>query len=91
MAGKNNYTAYNSNETSWADQWDPEPASYEYTSFDKKTGNNNSSSKISTKVGDTFGKTKAVASTGVKKVKSGATASFQWIKDKCHKPNAQKH
>ncbi|CAN4116267.1 unnamed protein product [Withania somnifera] len=92
MAGKNNYTVYNSNETSWADQWDPEPASYQYTSFDKKTGNNtNGSSKISSKVGDTFGKTKVVASTGVKKVKSGATAGFQWIKDKCHKPNTQKH
>lgn len=64
MSGKNSYTAYNSNETSWADQWDPEPASY--TSFDKKTGNNNSS-KISSKVGDTLGKTKYVASTGVKK------------------------
>uniref|UniRef100_A0A3Q7GD03 Uncharacterized protein n=1 Tax=Solanum lycopersicum TaxID=4081 RepID=A0A3Q7GD03_SOLLC len=83
MSGKNSYTAYNSNETSWADQWDPEPASY--TSFDKKTGNNNSS-KISSKVGDTLGKTKYVASTGVKKVKSSATAGFQWIKDKCNKP-----
>lgn len=74
MAGKNNNTAYNSNETSWADQWDPEPASYEYTSFDKKTGNNNNgSSKISSKVGDTFGKTKSVASTGVKK-----EVRFRW-------------
>ncbi|KAK4376789.1 hypothetical protein RND71_003085 [Anisodus tanguticus] len=90
MAGKNNYTVYNSNETSWADQWDPEPASYEYTSFDKKITGNNNSSKISSKVGDTFGKTKTVASTGVKKVKSGASAGFQWIKDKCHKPNQEK-
>ncbi|KAJ8547810.1 hypothetical protein K7X08_021046 [Anisodus acutangulus] len=76
---------YNSNETSWADQWDPEPASY-----DKKSTGNNNSSKISSKVGDTFGKTKSVASTGVKKVKSGASAGFQWIKDKCHKPNQER-
>ncbi|OIT35260.1 PREDICTED: uncharacterized protein LOC109243614 [Nicotiana attenuata] len=85
MAGNNNYTAYNSQETSWADQWDPQPAASNYN-YDKKSGNNGSSNKISSKVGDTFGKTKSVASTGVKKVKSGATAGFQWIKDKCHKP-----
>nr|XP_009784881.1 PREDICTED: uncharacterized protein LOC104233217 [Nicotiana sylvestris] len=90
MAGNNNYTAYNSQETSWADQWDPAPASYEYKSFNDKKSGNNATSKISSKVGDTFGKTKSVASTGVKKVKSGATAGFQWIKDKCHKPT-QKH
>lgn len=89
MAGNNSYTAYNSYETSWADQWDPKPT-YEYKSYnDKKNGNG--SSKISSKVGDTFGKTKSVASTGVKKVKAGASAGFHWIKDKCHKPAAQKH
>ncbi|CAN4124297.1 unnamed protein product [Withania somnifera] len=88
MAGNNSYTAYNSYETSWADQWDSNPT-YEYKSYnnDKRSGNNNASSKFS----NTFGKTKSVATTGVKKVKLGASAGFHWIKDKCHKPNTQKH
>ncbi|KAK4715720.1 hypothetical protein R3W88_014058 [Solanum pinnatisectum] len=86
MAGNNSYTAYNSYETSWADQWDSNPT-YEYKNYDQKSGNNGSSNKFS----NTFGKTKSVASSGVKKVKSGASASFNWIKDKCHKSNTQKH
>lgn len=82
MAGNNSYTAYNSYETSWADQWDSNPT-YEYKKNynDKKSGNN----AISNKFSNTIGKTKSAASTGVKKVKSG----FHWIKEKCHKPNTQ--
>ncbi|KAK6139262.1 hypothetical protein DH2020_026996 [Rehmannia glutinosa] len=56
-------------ETSWADQWDPQPL---YTYPDS----NNSSSKFSGKLD----KTKTAASTGVKKVKAGATAGIHWIK-----------
>nr|GLL49866.1 hypothetical protein A4A49_24482 [Ipomoea trifida] len=72
-------------ETSWADQWDPEPL-YEH----KRNSNQSPPSKFSGKMGETFDKTKVVASTGVKKVKAGASASFHWIKDKYHK-TSQKH
>ncbi|KAM3304015.1 hypothetical protein P3S67_015047 [Capsicum chacoense] len=88
MAMNNSYTAYKSYETSWADQWDSNPT-YEYKSYNdkKNTTNNGTSNKFS----NTFGKTKSAASTGIKKVKSGASAGFHWIKDKCHKSNTQKH
>nr|GMD95610.1 CDP-diacylglycerol-glycerol-3-phosphate 3-phosphatidyltransferase [Ipomoea batatas]GMD95611.1 CDP-diacylglycerol-glycerol-3-phosphate 3-phosphatidyltransferase [Ipomoea batatas] len=79
--------ANSSYETSWADQWDPEPL-YEYNRNDRKASKQSSpssSSKFSCKMGETFDKTKVVASTGVKKAKAGASAGFQWIKDKYHK------
>ncbi|XP_022878715.1 uncharacterized protein LOC111396533 [Olea europaea var. sylvestris] len=86
-------------ETSWADQWDPEPM-YNYDSNTKTGG----SSKYSSKVGDKFDKSKAVAITGMKKmktggsaaitgmrkVKTGATTGFHWIKEKYQK-RTQKH
>ncbi|KAG8366219.1 hypothetical protein BUALT_Bualt17G0053800 [Buddleja alternifolia] len=72
-------TSNHSYETSWADQWDPEPL---YTN-PTPTTSGNSSSKFS-------GKTKAAASTGVKKVKAGATAGIHWIKNKYQK-TTQKH
>ncbi|KAK7411044.1 hypothetical protein VNO78_02393 [Psophocarpus tetragonolobus] len=60
-------------ETSWADQWDngPDPVT---VSHESKKKNNNA-----------FGKTKAVASTGVKKLKEGTSVGLQWIKTKYHK------
>ncbi|KAI3472540.1 hypothetical protein Pfo_031162 [Paulownia fortunei] len=64
-------------ETSWADQWDPEPL-YSYPTH---ANSDNSSSKFS----DKLDKTKAVASTGVRKVKAGATAGIHWIKHKYQK------
>ncbi|GAA0145811.1 hypothetical protein LIER_36199 [Lithospermum erythrorhizon] len=84
MAGKNS-----SYETSWADQWDPEPV---YTNnygsnYSTRTWN---SSGFSGKVSDKFGKTKTVASTGMKKVKGGATAGVHWLKNKYQK-TTQKH
>ncbi|PWA97095.1 hypothetical protein CTI12_AA032560 [Artemisia annua] len=66
---------------SWADQWDPEPDYYNGYSGSSKTGNSN----IKSKVGESFGKSKAVATTGLKKVTKGTTLGFQWIKEKCHK------
>ncbi|PIN21285.1 hypothetical protein CDL12_06020 [Handroanthus impetiginosus] len=72
MASNNSY------ETSWADQWDPQPL---YTSL-SHTNSHTSSSNISGKFAD---KTKEAASTGVKKVKAGATAGIHWIKHKYHK------
>nr|GMD24257.1 CDP-diacylglycerol-glycerol-3-phosphate 3-phosphatidyltransferase [Ipomoea batatas] len=78
-------------ETSWADQWDPEPLyNYKTTNDRRNGGGSSSSSKVSGKVGETLDKTKAVASTGVKKVKAGASAGLHWIKDKYHK-SKQKH
>lgn len=77
-------------ETSWADQWDPESL---YTTSDTnkaKTGGG-APSKFSATVGDMFAKTKAAASTGAVKVKDGASAGIQWIKDKCHMRNQMDH
>nr|GLL49862.1 hypothetical protein A4A49_24482 [Ipomoea trifida] len=72
-------------QTSWADQWGPEPLFEEHNKMnDRKT------TKFSDKMSETFDKTKVVASTGAKKVKAGASAGFRWIKDKCHK-TSQKH
>ncbi|KAF7134628.1 hypothetical protein RHSIM_Rhsim08G0167600 [Rhododendron simsii] len=46
------------------------------TATKAKHGNN--------KVGEGLARTKAVASTGVKKVKEGTSTAMHWIKDKCH-------
>lgn len=79
------HAVFNSHETSWADQWDPQPSSAPYygNNYHRKETNSSSNSKFSGKViGD---KTKAVASNGAKKVKEGARAGFHWIKDKYQK------
>ncbi|XXG75223.1 hypothetical protein AAC387_Pa07g3779 [Persea americana] len=65
--------------TSWADQWDysnPDPIPEKKESTKAKYGK---------KVGDGLGKTKAVATTGMKKVKEGTTFGFHWIKEKYNK------
>lgn len=68
--------------TSWADQWDsnpdPFPANYDQSKTSTKA-------KYGKKVEEGFGKTKSVASTGMKKVKTGAHVGFHWIKDKYNK------
>ncbi|KAL7110260.1 hypothetical protein ACP275_05G013400 [Erythranthe tilingii] len=69
-------TSKSSYETSWADQWDAEPV------YSNPTSNKNSNTS---KFSDKFDKTKAAASTGVRKAKAGATAAIQWIKFKYHK------
>ncbi|KAE8732114.1 betaine aldehyde dehydrogenase 1 [Hibiscus syriacus] len=61
--------------TTWADQWDDGPDPY-------PTQPKNTKAKVSKKVGDGVGKTKSVAITGMKKAKVGATAGFNWIKQK---------
>ncbi|KAI3736765.1 hypothetical protein L2E82_26750 [Cichorium intybus] len=63
---------------SWADQWDPEP---EY--YNDYPGNKSSHGK--SKVGEGLDKSKAVAATGMKKIKKGTTLGFYWIKEKYHK------
>ncbi|KVI06377.1 hypothetical protein Ccrd_015298 [Cynara cardunculus var. scolymus] len=44
-----------------------------------------SRSKIKDKLEDGFEKTKAVASTGLKKIKRGSTVGFHWMKHKYQK------
>ncbi|XP_050378015.1 uncharacterized protein LOC126795214 [Argentina anserina] len=70
--------------TSWADQWDYTNNNSSYP-MDVKGGEPGTAAKCKQKVGEGLEKTKAVASTGAKKVKDGAASGFQWIKDKYHK------
>ncbi|OIT31047.1 hypothetical protein A4A49_30849 [Nicotiana attenuata] len=73
-------------ENSWADQWDynnTEP----YSKDTKKSNSGGGGGRVAKKVGE---KTKAVASTSMKKVKEGTSSGFQWIKDKFQK-TTQKH
>ncbi|XVF50258.1 hypothetical protein PTKIN_Ptkin04bG0081700 [Pterospermum kingtungense] len=81
--------------TSWADQWDyndPAPASSTDSNNNKKkkSSNGGTTAKYKQKVGEGLGKTKAVASTGAKKIKEGTSLGIQWVKDKYHK-TTQKH
>ncbi|KAJ8753497.1 hypothetical protein K2173_022738 [Erythroxylum novogranatense] len=56
--------------TSWADQWDPDDSvSYRSTTTTTTKNSSSTTAKYKQKVGEGLGKTKAVASTGVKKVK----------------------
>lgn len=68
---------------SWADQWDngPDP---DYSGDQNKKGAA-ATTNYKQKVGEGLGKTKSVASNGVKKVKESTTVGFQWIKSKCQK------
>ncbi|KNA12053.1 hypothetical protein SOVF_129400 [Spinacia oleracea] len=80
----------NNNETSWADQWDLQPAyggghDYNDNKAKKKGGDNGSGGGAKKKVEEGLAKTKDVASTGFKKVKQGTSFGFNWIKDKCQK------
>ncbi|XP_068641088.1 uncharacterized protein [Aristolochia californica] len=66
-------------ETSWADQWD-------YGNSDPLPEKKQSTKdKYGKKVGEGFDKTKAVAATGMRKVKDGTVTGFHWIKDKYQK------
>ncbi|CAA0818313.1 Unknown protein [Striga hermonthica] len=67
-------------ETSWADQWDPKPM-YGQPVDRKSSNHENSTFKFSEKLD----KTKAIASSSARKVKSGATTSIQWLKHKYQK------
>ncbi|KAL7192046.1 hypothetical protein ACSBR2_023987 [Camellia fascicularis] len=73
----------NSYGTSWADQWDYNSDPLPTAETKKSSGAGGGG--FGKKVGEGFGKTKVVASTGMKKVKEGTTVGFQWIKDKYHK------
>ncbi|CAN6578284.1 hypothetical protein ACFX13_039729 [Malus domestica] len=74
-------------ETSWADQWDYNNNS---TYPVEVKGDGGVAAKCKQKVGEGLVKTKAVASTGAKKVKVGASAGFHWIKEKCQKTTSKR-
>ena len=80
---------HSANGTSWADQWDdgPDPVTVGYSN---KKSNGGSTAKYKQKLGEGLGKTKAVASTGMKKLKDGTSTGFNWIKTKYSKAT-QKH
>nr|XP_011463394.1 PREDICTED: uncharacterized protein LOC105351248 [Fragaria vesca subsp. vesca] len=77
MAASNSYEV-----TSWADQWDEGPDPYPANYDPSKTS---TKAKYTKKAGEGLEKTKSVASSGMKKVKTGAHVGFHWIKDKYHK------
>ncbi|KAG2675770.1 hypothetical protein I3843_12G022300 [Carya illinoinensis] len=84
MEGNHSYGA------SWADQWDysnPDPVPAGATT---SAMNNSTTAKYKQKVGEGLGKTKVVASNGVKKVKEGTSSGLRWIKEKYRK-TTQKH
>jgi hypothetical protein len=74
----NHGNVYNSYGTSWADQWDNGPDPIMVGS----SNNNKSTTKYKEKLGDGLGKTKVVASTGMKKLKDGTSVGLHWIKTK---------
>ncbi|KAK7330444.1 hypothetical protein VNO77_24638 [Canavalia gladiata] len=76
------------NYSSWADQWDDGPDPVVVGS--NSTNKNSTTAKYKQKLGDGFGKTKSVASTGMKKLKDGTSNGLHWIKTKYSK-TTQKH
>ncbi|CAN6902708.1 unnamed protein product [Brassica oleracea] len=49
------------------------------------TASNSNTAKYKEKFGHGLDKTKAVASSGFKKLKTGSAVGFRWVKDKYHK------
>ena len=62
----------------WVDQYD--------TKMEYVHPTQSSRSKIKDKLEDGFEKSKAVASTGLKKIKRGSAVGFHWIEHKYQKP-----
>ncbi|KAG7560070.1 hypothetical protein ISN45_Aa05g016270 [Arabidopsis thaliana x Arabidopsis arenosa] len=67
---------------SWADQWDKDQSSGKTNDGGDSRG---TSAKYKEKVGVGLGKTKAAASSGLKKVKIGTSLGLSWVKDKYNK------
>ncbi|KAG5522886.1 hypothetical protein RHGRI_034884 [Rhododendron griersonianum] len=78
--------SHNSYGTSWADQWDSGPDPLAIPAEPKKGGGGG----VGKKVEEGLGKTKAVASSGVRKVKEGTSGGLRWIKDKYHKTTVKR-
>ncbi|WOG95229.1 hypothetical protein DCAR_0414537 [Daucus carota subsp. sativus] len=80
----------NSYGNTWADQWESNPDDRSHYTSLQDNNKSAGSSKYGKKLEQGLGKTKAVASVGVKKVKQGSSLTFQWIKNKYTK-TTQKH
>ncbi|CAH8391064.1 unnamed protein product [Eruca vesicaria subsp. sativa] len=77
------------NGTSWADQWDNSAKGGRIGGGavvgSSGGGATSNTAKYKEKLGQGLGKTKAVASSGFKKLKTGSALGFRWVKDKYHK------
>ncbi|KAL1207841.1 hypothetical protein V5N11_014010 [Cardamine amara subsp. amara] len=80
------------NGASWADQWDNSGDSAKGGRIGggvvvRSSGGGAASNKdnYKEKLGHGLDKTKAVASSGFKKLKTGSALGFRWVKDKYHK------
>ncbi|KAG2321254.1 hypothetical protein Bca52824_014467 [Brassica carinata] len=76
------------NGTSWADQWDNSAKGGRIGGGAINgggTASNSKTAKYKEKLGQGLDKTKAAASSGFKKLKTGSAVGFRWIKDKYHK------
>ncbi|KAG7597550.1 hypothetical protein ISN44_As06g018990 [Arabidopsis suecica] len=80
------------NGTSWADQWDNSGGSARGGQVgsgavvrSSGSGATSNTAKYKEKMGQGLDKTKAVASSGFKKLKTGSAIGFRWVKDKYHK------
>nr|BAD44100.1 unknown protein [Arabidopsis thaliana] len=80
------------NGTSWADQWDNSGDSAKAGRIgsgavvrSSGSGATSNTTKYKEKMGQGLDKTKAVASSGFKKLKTGSAIGFRWVKDKYHK------
>ncbi|ESQ34894.1 hypothetical protein EUTSA_v10009213mg [Eutrema salsugineum] len=82
------------NGASWADQWDNSGNSAKggrigggavISSGGGGAASNSNTAKYKEKLGLGLDKTKAVASSGFKKLKNGSATGFRWVKDKYHK------
>ncbi|CAN0924095.1 hypothetical protein LINGRAHAP2_LOCUS33957 [Linum grandiflorum] len=79
-------------ENTWADQWDDKnQGNYAAAGGNGDGGGGGGKGKYSKKVEEGLSKTKEVASTGMKKVKAGASVGFVWIKDKYQKTTNKKN
>ncbi|XP_033136766.1 uncharacterized protein LOC103842668 [Brassica rapa] len=78
------------NGTSWADQWDNSAKGGRIGGGAVSGGGGGAPSTSKTakhkeKLGQGLDKTKALASSGFKKLKTGSAIGFRWVKDKYHK------
>ncbi|CAN1187631.1 hypothetical protein LINPERPRIM_LOCUS31942 [Linum perenne] len=72
-------------ENTWADQWDSRNHNDGGGGGSSGEGGGRGKGKYSKKVEEGISKTKEVASTGMKKVKIGASIGLVWMKDKYNK------
>ena len=80
------------NGTSWADQWDNSAKGGRIGGGAVSGGgggggapSTSKTGKYKEKLGQGLDKTKTIASSGFKKLKTGSAIGFRWVKDKYHK------